>query len=254
MRFLAAALLVVAATATAQPSTSIDVDIARRVRADVEFLSSDALEGRDTGSRGYAIAADYVASQFRAIGLQPAGDKGGWFQQVPFRRATHAKPPVMAMTIGGKEVPLKDGIDASIRQVDSAQYAVRQNEFDFDMTSLALSLTATPTYDTLENVFHSRAASVSGSRNLPGTASPAVDRLIEVAGNAKSRDELTVALRALDRVLRARMDWIPNWYSANHRVAFWDMFGFVEPKPDYGFPVETMWWFDKDKAAAIGKA
>jgi microcin C transport system substrate-binding protein len=32
------------------------------------------------------------------------------------------------------------------------------------------------------------------------------------------------------------------------------MFGFVEPKPDYGFPVETMWWFDKDKAAAIGKA
>ena len=60
-------------------------------------------------------------------------------------------------------------------------------------------------------------------------------------------------MRALDRVLRARMDWIPSWYSANHRVAFWDMFGFKEPKPDYGFPVETLWWFDKDKAAAIGK-
>ena len=61
-------------------------------------------------------------------------------------------------------------------------------------------------------------------------------------------------LRALDRVLRARMDWIPSWYSANHRVAFWDMFGFKEPKPDYGFAVETLWWFDEDKAAAIGKA
>ena len=61
-------------------------------------------------------------------------------------------------------------------------------------------------------------------------------------------------MRALDRVLRARQDWIPNWYSANHRVAYWDMFGFREPKPDYGFPVETLWWFDKDKAAAIGKA
>lgn len=145
------------------------------------------------------------------------------------------------------------GIDASIRQVDPAQYAVRQNEFDFDMMSLALSLSATPAYDTLENVFHSRAAPVSGSRNLPGTASPAVDALIAIAGNAKSRAELTVALHALDRVLRARMDWIPNWYSANHRAAFWDMFGFVEPKPDYGFPVELMWWFDKDKAAKIGK-
>ncbi len=146
------------------------------------------------------------------------------------------------------------GIDASIRQVDSAQYAVRENAFDFDMTSLALSLSATPTYDTLENIFHSKAAATPGSRNYPGTASPAIDRLIEAAGKAASRAELTIAIRALDRVLRARLDWIPNWYSANHRAAYWDMFGFVEPKPDYGFPIELMWWFDKDKAAAIGKA
>ena len=82
------------------------------------------------------------------------------------------------------------GIDASIRQVDPAQYAVRQNDFDFDVMSLALNLFATPTYDTLENIFHSRAATVSGSRNLPGTASPAVDKLIAIAGNAKSRQEL----------------------------------------------------------------
>ncbi|MCL6698657.1 M20/M25/M40 family metallo-hydrolase [Sphingomonas sp. NSE70-1] len=115
MRFLAAALLVVAATATAQPSATAEQDSARRVRADVEFLSSDALEGRDMAARGYTIAADYVASQFRAIGLTPAGDNGGWFQQVPFRRASHAKPPVMTMTIGGKEVALKDGADAAVR-------------------------------------------------------------------------------------------------------------------------------------------
>lgn len=145
------------------------------------------------------------------------------------------------------------GIDASIRQVDPAQYAVRQNDFDFDMIGMAVSLPATPTQSTLENIFHSRAAATPGSRNLTGTASPALDRLIDIAGSAKSREELVVAMRALDRVLRARLDWIPNWHSANHRAAFWDMFGFVEPKPDYGFPIETMWWFDKDKAAAIGK-
>jgi hypothetical protein len=115
MRFLAAALLVVTATASAQPPSVEVNDIARRVQADVEFLASDALEGRDTGSRGYTIAADYVAAQFRAIGLQPAGDNGGWFQQVPFRRASHAKPPVMALTIGGQTVELKDGVDASLR-------------------------------------------------------------------------------------------------------------------------------------------
>ena len=57
MRLIAAALLAFAATATAQPSATADQDIARRVRADVEFLASDNLDGRDTGSKGYAIAA-----------------------------------------------------------------------------------------------------------------------------------------------------------------------------------------------------
>lgn len=89
MRLIAAALLVAAATAQAQTPPTAEQDIARRVRADVEFLSSDHLQGRYTGSIGYNIAADYVASQFRAIGLEPAGEKGGWFQQVPFRRASH---------------------------------------------------------------------------------------------------------------------------------------------------------------------
>ena len=121
------------------------------------------------------------------------------------------------------------------------------------MISQALSLSATPTRDTLENVFHSRAARIPGSRNLAGTADPAIDALIDTAGRAESREELVVALSALDRVLRARHDWIPNWHAANHRAAFWDMFGFTEPKPDYGFPVEALWWFDEEKAKAIGK-
>jgi microcin C transport system substrate-binding protein len=146
------------------------------------------------------------------------------------------------------------GIDASIRQVDSAQYQARQADFDFDLISMAMSFSATPTRDEIEGIFHSRAASLPGSRNLPGTADPAVDALIDEVGKASDRDGLIAAMRALDRVLRARRDWIPNWYSANHRVAHWDMFGFKEPKPDYGFPVEAMWWFDEAKAAAIGKA
>ncbi|EAB6718233.1 ABC transporter substrate-binding protein, partial [Salmonella enterica subsp. enterica] len=97
------------------------------------------------------------------------------------------------------------------------------------------------------------AADQQGSRNYPATRSPAVDACIEAAGRAKSREELIVAIRALDRVLRARQDWIPTYYLANHRAAYWDMFGFKEPKPDYGFPVEAMWWFDEAKAKAIGK-
>jgi microcin C transport system substrate-binding protein len=146
------------------------------------------------------------------------------------------------------------GIDASIRQVDSAQYQARQADFDYDVISMAQSFTGTPTRDQLVDTFHSSAARASSSRNYPGTESPAVDALIDIAGKAKTRDELIVAIRALDRVLRARRDWIPNWHAANHRSAFWDMYGYRDPKPDYGFPVESLWWIDEEKAKAIGKA
>lgn len=145
------------------------------------------------------------------------------------------------------------GIDASVRVVDSAQYQARQNDFDFDMMLMAMLIGATPAFSALEGLYHSRAADRPGTRNYPGTKSPAVDALVEAAGRAQSRDELVTALRALDRVLRARLDWIPTYYLANHRVAYWDMFGFKEPKPDYGFPIETLWWFEHEKAAKIGK-
>ncbi|MBP0438464.1 ABC transporter substrate-binding protein [Tianweitania sediminis] len=146
------------------------------------------------------------------------------------------------------------GIDASIRLVDPTQYQARQASFDFDMLSVATIFTATPTRDEMENFFHSRTANREGSRNLTGTADPAVDALVDAVGRAESREALGIAMRALDRVLRARRDWIPNWYAANHRAAFWDMFGYKEPKPDYGFPVERLWWLDEAKARTIGKA
>ncbi|WP_028032257.1 extracellular solute-binding protein [Chelativorans sp. J32] len=146
------------------------------------------------------------------------------------------------------------GIDARMRQVDPAQYQLRQVSFDFDLIEIAFSLGATPTYDSLVQFFHSRTANVEGSYNYTGTADPAVDSLVEAAGKARTREEFTIAMHALDRVLRARRDWIPNWHTANHRVAYWDMFGFKEPKPDYFFPVEALWWYDEEKAKAIGKA
>lgn len=55
------------------------------IRAHMRFLADDALEGRGTGTRGYELAAKYVAAQFEALGLAPAGEGGGYFQQVPLR-------------------------------------------------------------------------------------------------------------------------------------------------------------------------
>ncbi|MGN6549066.1 MAG: extracellular solute-binding protein [Pararhizobium sp.] len=145
------------------------------------------------------------------------------------------------------------GIVATVRLVDPAQYQARIANFEFDMTALAVQFEATPTAESLGQFFSQRSADQPGSYNLPGVKAPVYDEILEDVKAARSREELVTAMRVLDRVLRARLDWIPNWYSANHLVAYWDRFGFVTPKPDYGWPVESLWWYDAQKAKAIGR-
>jgi hypothetical protein len=53
------------------------------LRGHLSFVASDALEGRNTPSRGLDIAAEYIAAQFRRAGLEPAGDDG-YFQTASF--------------------------------------------------------------------------------------------------------------------------------------------------------------------------
>ncbi|HEY8143547.1 MAG TPA: M28 family peptidase [Kofleriaceae bacterium] len=55
------------------------------LRAHVLFLADDALEGRAPGSAGHRIAARYVTTQLAALGLEPAGERGGFEQAVPLR-------------------------------------------------------------------------------------------------------------------------------------------------------------------------
>ena len=118
---LFAALLIGAAP----PEPVADTFAAERVRAHVEFLASDLLEGRDTGSRGHRIAASYVASEFRKLGLSPAGPNGSYFLDVPFRRATLAAPPMISLTINGRKTQLVVGKDAAVRpSVTERQLAV----------------------------------------------------------------------------------------------------------------------------------
>ena len=103
------ALLIAAAPPAALPAPGGDGAAAARVRAHVEFLADDLLEGRGTGTRGHEIAAAYVASQFRAMGLEPAGEQGGWYQWVPLRRASLvAGKSSIAMTVDGKTAPVSE--------------------------------------------------------------------------------------------------------------------------------------------------
>src|SRR5690606_11762312 len=63
---------------------------ANRIEADVRALADDRMQGRETGTPGHDLAADYVAARFAEAGLVPGGEDGGWFQRVPLLRATIA--------------------------------------------------------------------------------------------------------------------------------------------------------------------
>ncbi|HEX7694076.1 MAG TPA: aminopeptidase, partial [Sphingomonas sp.] len=72
------------------------------MKAHVLFLASDDLKGREAASPEYAIAADYVAAQFYAAGLRPAGDAGSYLQHVPLVRYRAADNGSVVLTAQGK--------------------------------------------------------------------------------------------------------------------------------------------------------
>ncbi len=144
------------------------------------------------------------------------------------------------------------GIDAFSRVVDAAQYQRRMEEFDFDMASRNLSGGSTPG-DSLRVIYGSQAAKTPGSQNIAGISHPAVDALIETLANAKSRQELNIACRALDRVLRSGHYWVPMWYRASEWIAYWDQFSRPEQKPRFASGAPGTWWYDAEKAKRIGR-
>ncbi|GAB3311589.1 M20/M25/M40 family metallo-hydrolase [Luteimonas notoginsengisoli] len=81
---------------------------ALRIEADVRKLSDDVMEGRETGTRGYTMASEYVGKRFASIGLQPAGDDGTFFQRVPLLKATRVREGA-AFTVnrGGRSIALR---------------------------------------------------------------------------------------------------------------------------------------------------
>jgi peptidase M28-like protein len=73
---------------TAEVKAGLDAIRPAALESHLRFLADDTLEGRGAGTRGYDLAAHYVAAQFQRIGLEPAGEAGDWYQSVPLRRAT----------------------------------------------------------------------------------------------------------------------------------------------------------------------
>jgi microcin C transport system substrate-binding protein len=144
------------------------------------------------------------------------------------------------------------GIDARVRVVDSSQYVNRVRAFDFDMFVASWGQSNSPGNEQ-RDFWGSNAAKSPGSRNYSGIAHPAVDALIDQLIAAPDRESLVTRTRALDRLLLWNHMVVPNWHAGNDRLVFWDKFGYPEPPPRNGTST-SFWWYDPQKAAAIGQA
>ena len=75
------------------------------MRAHLEFLADDALEGRAPGTRGGLIAAKYIRAQFQRLGLEPAGDSGTYYHRVPIISLTPT--PTLTLSANGASRQLR---------------------------------------------------------------------------------------------------------------------------------------------------
>lgn len=117
-----------------------------KMRAHVRFLSLDLLEGRGPGTRGDKLAAEYIATQFALDGLQPAGDKGSYFQQVPLiavhtieDKTKFAFVPASGQQIDlayGSEIVSKDETGQESAEIDApivfVGYGIHAPEYNWD--------------------------------------------------------------------------------------------------------------------------
>ena len=113
---LVTAVLVVPVGVETAPKSASRITEAS-VRSHMEFLASDALNGRGSGTRDEWIAATYIGSQMRRWGIEPLGDDGGYVQDVRIERSEVPSPPVVS--VGA--LRLAHGKEAVIARLGAAE-------------------------------------------------------------------------------------------------------------------------------------
>ncbi len=153
-----------------------------------------------------------------------------------------AQPSLERVALPFKKNLEQMGIELTIRSVDISQYINRIRDFDYDMIVAGYGQSASPGNEQT-GFWGSKAADTKGSRNYMGIKDPVVDAMIDHVINAGSREELTTAVKALDRVLLWGEYMIPQWYYPYDRIAHSNRLVRPESEPLYSTDIYT-WWID----------
>ncbi|MEW6654201.1 MAG: M28 family peptidase [Bacteroidota bacterium] len=106
MKRISILLLIAVSFIWAQDKSSNPDITAEEIKAHINFLASDAMKGRFTGSPGERLAGDYIHTQFESYGLKPAFN-GKWFQEFPFiEKVELTKSNTLNFSVDGKDINL----------------------------------------------------------------------------------------------------------------------------------------------------
>ena len=140
------------------------------------------------------------------------------------------------------------GIEAHVQTVDDAQYEMRIADYDFDVTTFRRDLSLSPGNE--QRLYWGRSGvDTPGTRNLPGIDSPAAEAMIDTMLQARTTEEFTAAVRALDRVLTAGRYVIPIWQFDVGRIAHVKELHYPDTLPIYGDGIgflPDVWWYQSE--------
>lgn len=185
---------------------------------------------RELGSAGYALRNNRLV------------DGAGRQLQFEILASTRAQERLLVSYADGLK---RLGIDARVRQVDSTQYQTRLKTFDFDMIQASWPSSLSPGNEQLFR-WSSKAAETEGTFNYPGVKSAAADAMIEALLSARSAEDFTSAVRALDRVLLSGDYVIPLFHLPAQWIAYWRHLKHPPRTSLSGFSLDT-WWLEGEK-------
>ncbi len=138
----------------------------------------------------------------------------------------------------------KIGIDLVVRSVDASQYQQRMNSYDFDLTFFRYTASLSPGIEQASR-WGSEVRDKPGTFNYAGVASPAIDALLDLLINARTRPEFVDVVRALDRTLLSGAYVIPLYFKPEQWIARWTRIERPQTVPLQGAQFAT-WWRAKE--------
>ncbi|NDV88195.1 ABC transporter substrate-binding protein [Aurantimonas aggregata] len=149
-------------------------------------------------------------------------------------------PEQQRMGLAFKRTLDRVGVNATVRQVDDAQYQARRSDFDYDMIIASYTASLSPG---AEQVYRwgSISRDANGSFNFAGVADPALDALIDDIVTARSREAFVTAVRAYDRVLISGAYVVPLFHLPEQWLARWKFIGRPSMTPLYGYQLPAFW-------------